>query len=444
MWFKTTTTDGGKLIGFGDKQTGLSGNYDRHVIMLNTGQLQFGVWTGSANTILSANSYNDGNWHYMVATQGSDGMTLYVDGVAVGTNPQTQAQPYTGYWRVGGDVTWGGTNSNYFAGSLDEVAVYSSELTAAQVQVHYAAGGGAVVHTAPTAAFTAPSCTVGVPCTFTSSSTPGDSAISGYDWNFGDGTGHGAGASVTHTFAASGPESVTLTVTDANALTGSVTNPVTVAAVVTLYAQDSFTRMISGGWGAADLGGNWSPLGSAFNVSGSYGAIAMPKVSSGSSIFLNGVSKSDTDVQVSVTTDKAATGGGIYVYVIGRRITGQGDYRAKVQLVSSGAVKVFLTRTSSAGVETDLTSATVAGLTYVPGTSLRVRLQVTGTGPTSLRAKVWVAGTTEPAAWAVSATDATAGLQAAGSVGVGDYLSGSATNAPVVVRFDDFQAGPTH
>jgi hypothetical protein len=73
-----------------------------------------------------------------------------------------------------------------------------------------------------------------------------------------------------------------------------------------------------------------------------------------------------------------------------------------------------------------------------------VRLQVTGTGPTSLRAKVWVAGTTEPAAWAVSATDATAGLQAAGSVGVGDYLSGSATNAPVVVRFDDFQAGPTH
>ncbi len=82
LWFKTTTGSGGKLIGFGDQQSGLSSNYDRHVYMLDAGQLVFGVWTGQANTITTANNYNDGTWHQVVATQGGDGMALYVDGAA--------------------------------------------------------------------------------------------------------------------------------------------------------------------------------------------------------------------------------------------------------------------------------------------------------------------------------------------------------------------------
>src|SRR4029077_656263 len=100
---QATTPHGAKLIGFGEQPSGLSSNYDRHVYMENSGQLTFGVWTGQANTITSAKSYNDGAWHYLVATQGSDGMTLYVDGAAVGANAQTQAQAYSGYWRLGGD-----------------------------------------------------------------------------------------------------------------------------------------------------------------------------------------------------------------------------------------------------------------------------------------------------------------------------------------------------
>ena len=43
LWFKTTTTTGGKLIGFGSAATGNSGSYDRHVYMLNNGQLSFGT-----------------------------------------------------------------------------------------------------------------------------------------------------------------------------------------------------------------------------------------------------------------------------------------------------------------------------------------------------------------------------------------------------------------
>ena len=76
--------------------SGNSSNYDRMVWMLNSGQLEFGAYNGNLNTVTSSNSYNDGNWHQLVATQGPDGMTLYVDGQVVGTNPDTAAQSYTG------------------------------------------------------------------------------------------------------------------------------------------------------------------------------------------------------------------------------------------------------------------------------------------------------------------------------------------------------------
>ena len=94
LWFKTTTTTGGKLIGFGNKNTGTSTSYDRHVYMENDGRLTFGVRTsGSATTTISTPaSYNDGQWHHLVASQSSAGMKLYVDGVLRATNPQTAAQ----------------------------------------------------------------------------------------------------------------------------------------------------------------------------------------------------------------------------------------------------------------------------------------------------------------------------------------------------------------
>ena len=70
-------------------------------------------------------------------------MNLYVDGAKVGHNGQTNNQSYTGYWRVGGDNLggWPDTGSNFFAGSIDETAVYDHALNLAAVQSHYAASG---------------------------------------------------------------------------------------------------------------------------------------------------------------------------------------------------------------------------------------------------------------------------------------------------------------
>ncbi|MDI5964409.1 LamG domain-containing protein [Streptantibioticus silvisoli] len=143
LWFRTTGTQGGKLIGFGDSQNGMSGTFDRHVYMTNDGHLVFGVRNAEADTVTSPAAYNDGAWHYLVATQGADGMKLYVDGAAVASNGVSANRSYTGYWRVGGDNLSGwpqAPTGDFFRGGVDEAAVYSTELTAAQVAAHYAAG----------------------------------------------------------------------------------------------------------------------------------------------------------------------------------------------------------------------------------------------------------------------------------------------------------------
>lgn len=75
LWFATTTSDGGKLIGFGDNAAGADGagpaEHDRHVHMTNSGKLTFGVYdaaTYEIQTTTTPGSYNDGAWHLVTAT----------------------------------------------------------------------------------------------------------------------------------------------------------------------------------------------------------------------------------------------------------------------------------------------------------------------------------------------------------------------------------------
>jgi PKD repeat protein len=537
----------------------------------------------------------------LVATQGSDGMKLYVDGVLVGTNSQTGQQAYQGYWRIGGDKTWSGSSS-YFAGSIDEPAVYSTALTPAQITAHYnasssvnkkptaviasstsdltlsvdgsgssdpdgsvtsyawdfgdgATGSGATTsHTYgsagtynvtltvtdnggatgtstksitvtapnqnPTASFTSSTSGLKISVDGSGSSDP-DGNVASYAWDFGDGqTGTGSTASHTyaaggtytvkltvtddrggtdsttssatvtnqpptaaftasadqlsasfdasgsadsdgsiasyvwdfgdsttgtgvspqHAYAAGGTYTVTLVVTDNASATDSVSHAVTVTAPVgpVVLASDDFGRTVASGWGTADQGGAWTvSSASSFAVDGSTGKVTLSAAGSLRTATLGSVSSDDTDMQLAVSFDKPATGGGYYLSLVGRKVSGAGDYRAKMHVLSTGQVKIAITRADTTGAETIIAAeTTIAGLTYTAGDSLSVRMSVTGVNSTAIKAKVWSTASTEPSAWQVSTSDSTAALQTAGSVAVVGYASGSTTNAPIVISMD--------
>ena len=149
-WFNTSTQ--GTLIGYSAVQTNAgSTSNDRELWIDATGHV---VWAiNSAGTtvteLTSPSSYNNGAWHFVVATIGTaSNDRLYVDGALVTSNATpTTASSYTGYWTLG----WGSEasatpvwtdkpTSIYFKGSLFGFAVIPSQITQANVTSLYTAG----------------------------------------------------------------------------------------------------------------------------------------------------------------------------------------------------------------------------------------------------------------------------------------------------------------
>ncbi len=268
-WFKTTSTTGGKIVGFGNARTGNSSSYDRHVYMTGDGILHFGVYTGQEVTLDSAAALNDGKWHHVVAQQTADGMKLYIDGSLTAQNQEAAAQNYTGYWRVGGDSGWAGTG--YFTGSIDDVAVYSQPLSGAQVEEHYEVGAFGSLNQLPDAGFSAVVSDLSVDLD-ASASTDADGTIASYRWDFGDGSAPETGtkATTTHTYAAAGTFQVTLTVTDNRGGTSSITSPVTVTEP-NKDPRPEFTTTVDGLGVTVDATGSSDPDGTIVSYSWAFG-----------------------------------------------------------------------------------------------------------------------------------------------------------------------------
>ncbi|MHB8430610.1 MAG: LamG-like jellyroll fold domain-containing protein, partial [Acidimicrobiales bacterium] len=113
-------------------------SWDRQIWMDPTGHLVYGVYPGRIAEVTSPGTYNDNTWHLVVASYGPAGQQLWVDGSLVASNPAvTSAQPYTGYWHLGWSNTdqgWpDGPTTDYWNGSIAQVAVVPSQLNSAQV-----------------------------------------------------------------------------------------------------------------------------------------------------------------------------------------------------------------------------------------------------------------------------------------------------------------------
>jgi hypothetical protein len=181
-----------------------------------------------------------------------------------------------------------------------------------------------------------------------------------------------------------------------------------------------------------------------FAVNGGSGAMTIPAAANSRAAYLGSTTRSDTDLRLTLSLDKVPTGNGAYIDIAGRRVGTNTEYRARLVMSSNGRITVQLTALRGTSTPVAMATAVVlpATITHSAGSQTNVRLQVTGTNPTTLRLKVWPATQAEPAAWQTTATDSFTGLQSPGAVGLTAYLSGSVTNAPVVLRLDDVTARP--
>lgn len=150
LWFKTTSSTASVLVGYHQDPLGngsSAGNYVPLLYVGSDGKLrgEYFVPGGSTTPLTTATSVRDGAWHHVVLAANGTGQSLYLDNALVGTragtpafaNANTGANVEIGAGYLGG--TWPGHSygsngkATYFAGSIAEVAVFRSGVTAAQV-----------------------------------------------------------------------------------------------------------------------------------------------------------------------------------------------------------------------------------------------------------------------------------------------------------------------
>jgi Concanavalin A-like lectin/glucanases superfamily len=142
FWFKSTGGVGSgsqwyNAAGLVDAEVGGVTN-DFGVSLRADGRILAGVGNPDVTIVSSTGGYNNGQWHHVVftRTRSSGATRLYVDaqlqGSATGGTQSLNAPPSIAFGRLQ-------TGIQYYAGTLDEVALYTSVLSAADVTAHYQA-----------------------------------------------------------------------------------------------------------------------------------------------------------------------------------------------------------------------------------------------------------------------------------------------------------------
>jgi hypothetical protein len=198
-------------------------------------------------------------------------------------------------------------------------------------------------------------------------------------------------------------------------------------------ARDAFQRSVTDAWGSAATGGGWttsSGPASDFDVNG---VEATARVASPGQMrlgMLTGVSARDIDARLRVKTNVSASGDGQYAYLVGRHLGGDTEYRAKIHMRPNGATYLQITKVIR-NVETSISSYVSLGTIHAPNGFIWIRFRVTGASPTSLSAKAWKEGSSEPSGWQATGSDTSSALQQGGALGVRAWVSGDASGATV-------------
>lgn len=142
VWIKTEDTAGTIMAITG--ANGITSQYS-NVLHLIDGKVQHYVYAGGARYIPNlpggeaANASNDGQWHHIAAIFDSNaGMRLYIDGVMT-SSANGSWNPEAGtHWQMG-SIT-GRNTTDWYKGSMDEMAFYDYALSSDKIWLHYRAG----------------------------------------------------------------------------------------------------------------------------------------------------------------------------------------------------------------------------------------------------------------------------------------------------------------
>jgi len=208
------------------------------------------------------------------------------------------------------------------------------------------------------------------------------------------------------------------------------------------YAVDTFARTVLNGFGTADVGGTWTLSGTASNFAVAGGAGLISGVAGKNRAVYLPVHAATMTFSTDVSINTASTGGGAYLSILGRRVFDGNDYRLMLRYQSNGTVVAYLARTVG-NTQTILASSTVNNLTVKPGDTLSTKFAIGGTtANTTLSAEVWKAGSAQPTAWQMTATDKTPlVLQAPGDSGLLLYVSKSWVGSAPVLAVDHLTIG---
>jgi PKD repeat protein len=368
----------------------------------------------------------------VIATSAT-GLKLELDGSG-SSDPDGSIASYAWNFGDGGTATTASPSHTYAAeGTYTVTLVVTDNEGAASAP---ASKQVTVTNAKPQAAFDSTDSGLTASFDATGSRDP-DGSVASYAWDFGDGS-DGTGSKPDHTYAGTGSYVVKLTVTDALGATDSVSHLVTVGSGA--IVADRFGRTATR-WGDADTGGTWTYANASYySISDSVGTIRLPSAGASGTASLTSVSARDVNVFAHFGQDTALTGTGSYNTFIVRR-SGTSDYRMTLRLAGDGSVRLNLTKRVN-GTSTNLGDVLVSGLTYAPGDVLNVRFVASGSGTTSLSAKVWRQGTAEPALGQLRKTDTAAELQGSGDFAITTYLGGTVTTVPVIARLDNLLVTP--
>ena len=136
LWANSTSSSSDQILIQKRDANGFNGEY--LLLLKSNGKIK--IWTyrnGYQWTVVSPESYNDGEWHHIVAVQDNtiNGGRLYVDGVEVGSSSNGVVNlmgPLRTY--LGADMRDFGA---YLNGYLDNIMIYSDVLTTDEIELLY-------------------------------------------------------------------------------------------------------------------------------------------------------------------------------------------------------------------------------------------------------------------------------------------------------------------